>query len=88
MICKECGSDPFKSLDYDKVLSENSVLRSWVKREFANHAVEKAEWAFEKLGAEDSTKWLQRKVKKQSKIIARLEEKLKKLNTQPYAEEE
>ena len=88
MICKECGSDPFKAADYDKLTREYNEVCERFKRVMARHGLENAEWDLERIRLTDSMKWMQRKTNKQAKAIARLEEKLKKLNTQPYAEEE
>lgn len=86
-ICPECGSDIFKALDYDKVVSERSEVYDRFKRIFAQHAMEKAQWEIDKIRLEDSTKSLQRKVNAQRKALNRLENKILKLGKQPYASE-
>lgn len=86
--CPECGADPFKQYDYDKMQAENMEVRSRFKSMSANHGLLQAQWTLKELGLVESMKSLQRKVGKQATVIKRLEEKLRKLGKQPYKEEE
>ena len=83
-ICPECGSDPFKTIDYDKVVRERRELQMRFKRTMAQHGTERAEWVIREIDYEESMKYLQRKVLKQTNALRKLEEKLKKLGEQPY----
>lgn len=85
-ICPECGGDPFKTKDYDKVQRESAAIQSRFKMEMALHGTKEASWEIERIKSAESMKYLQRKVKKQAQTLQRLEEKLKRLSQQPYAE--
>lgn len=86
-ICKECGADSFKTIDYDKVTREFNEVSDRFKWVMAHHGLKNAEWDLERIKLTDSMKWMQRKVKKQAQAISRLEEKLKKFGQKPYEEE-
>jgi len=83
-ICSECGCDTYKAMDYDKLQRENTSIRKRLTEQAALFAVKKAESWLRELKLEDSMKYLQRKTKKQSEVITRLEDKLKKFKQQPY----
>lgn len=83
-ICECCGSDPFKTKDYDKVVAERTEVGYRFKRLHADHALEKAQWILREITLEEGTKYLQQKVIRQSKAIQRLEAKIKRLGKQPY----
>lgn len=86
-ICPECGTHGTEKWYYDKILSENLEIGERFKSLNARHGREKAEWEIDRIRLTESMKWMQRKVNKQSRVITRLEEKLKKLNQKPYEEE-
>lgn len=85
--CPECGSDPFKTQDYDKITREMNELSSRFKRALASHGLVRAEWDLKEIELTEGMKWLQRKAKKQAQTITKLEDKLKKFGEQPYKEE-
>lgn len=85
--CPECGADPFKTIDYDKITKEISALSSRYKMLSANFGKARAEWEINEIRLEESMKWLQRKAKKQAQAIQRMETKLKRHGERPYAEE-
>lgn len=84
-VCPECGSDPFKTQDYDKITKEIAEISSRYKRAHASWAGVSAEWEIKNLRLEEGMKWLQRKVKKQAQAIQKLEDKLKRHGERPYA---
>lgn len=86
-ICPECGADPFKTYDYDKIVKEMEELSSRYKKAHASWAGMSAEWEIKNLKLEEGMKWLQRKVKKQAQAIQKLENKLKRHGERPYKEE-
>lgn len=86
-ICPECGCDTYKALDYDKILRENASLCKRLTEQAALFGVKKAEAWLRQIKLEDSMKGLQRKVKKQSEALNRLEKKLIELGRKPYQEE-
>lgn len=86
-LCSECGADSFKTLDYDKKVSEELELRNRFKKALAQHGLARAEWTIREIELVEGTKYLQRKTRKQSEAINRLEEKLRKLGSQPYKED-
>lgn len=86
-LCAECGSDIFKTIDYDKVVKEKNSISYWYKKICAEHALEKAEWRLEKIRLEEGAKYSQQKLRRQAKAIQKLEAKLKRLGQQPYKEE-
>lgn len=86
-ICPECGTNGTEKWYYDQILKEKLEIGQTIRRMSAQHGVDKAVWEMDRISLTESMKWMQRKVNKQAKVITRLEEKLKKLNTQPYAEE-
>lgn len=85
--CPECGADPFKQYDYDKITKEINALSSRYKMLSANFGQARAEWEIKEIKLEESMKWLQRKVKKQAQAIQRLEAKLRRHGERPYVEE-
>lgn len=86
-ICPECGADPFKTADHDKMMRDITQIKDRYKRTMAAHGLEQAEWILREIDLVESSKYLQRKVKKQSEAIRRLEEKIKRLGVQPYKED-
>lgn len=85
--CPECGSDPYKTQDYDKIVREMNSLSSRYKMMSASHGQDRASWEIKALKLEEGMTWLQRKVKKQAQALARLEAKLRRHGEQPYAED-
>lgn len=85
-ICPECGSDSFKTWDYDKITKEQEELQKRFTRVMAYHGEDTAKWHIKEIEQEQSMKWLQRKVKKQAETIRKLEEKLRRQGEQPYRE--
>lgn len=83
-ICSNCGSDPFKTYDYDKITREMTELSSRFKKARASWAGLSAEDEIKIIKLEEGMKWLQRKVKKQAQAITKLEEKLRNYRQQPY----
>lgn len=86
-ICPECGADPYKTVDYDKMTRDIQQISDRFKRVMASHGLQQAEWVLREIDLVESTKYLQRKVKKQSEAIRRLEEKIRRLGVQPYKED-
>lgn len=86
--CPECGADPFKIQDYDKIVREMNELSSRFKRVLANQGLARAEWDLKEIELTEGMRWLQQKTKKQALAITRLEEKIRKFREQPYKEEE
>lgn len=86
--CPECGTKGHEQWYYDKLVSEGIERGQMIRRISAQAAVDRANWDMDRLDLVEQMKWMQRKVKKQAQAITRLEEKLKKLKIQPYAEEE
>ena len=86
--CPECGSDPFKTQDYDKITKEMEELSYRYKRARASWSELSAKDEITIIKLEEGMRWLQRKVKKQAQAITRLENKLKKNGHRPYEEEE
>lgn len=85
--CPDCGADPFKTADYDKITKEISELSSRYKMLSANFGKARAEWEIKEIRLEESMKWLQRKAKKQAQAIQKLEAKLRRHGERPYVEE-
>lgn len=86
-ICVQCGSDPFKTWDYDKITKEQTELQDRFKKVLAYHGRDEADRHIKEIEQEQAMKWLQRKVKKQAETIRKLEEKLRRQGEQPYKEE-
>lgn len=86
-LCPDCGSDPFKQYDYDKMVKENGRLVRRLSEQAALHGVEKAQAWLGSVRHEEETKYLQSKVRKQAAMLKKLEDKIKKLGERPYAEE-
>lgn len=84
-ICEVCGSDTFKTKDYDKVVSERIEISSRFKKLNAQHALEKAEWQLREITLEQSMRYMQRKTKSQTSALRKLEERVKRLGDQPYS---
>lgn len=87
-VCETCGASEYKIRYYDHNLNELIELQSMYKKEAANHALQKAEWAIDRIKIVEGGRWLQRKVKKQADVIKRLEKKLLDVKVKPYAEEQ
>lgn len=85
-VCPDCGSDPFKQYDYDKMMKENGRLIRRIREQAAEHGVEKAQAWLTAVRHEEETKYLQSKVRKQSVMLKKLEDKIKKLGERPYEE--
>lgn len=85
--CPECGADPFKTVDYDRIVKEQQELENRFKKVLAHHGLRDAEWTIERIKLEESMRYLQRKTKKQAATLSRLEEKLRGLGKRPYEEE-
>lgn len=85
-LCPECGSDPFKSQDWDKMHKEMEELVFRYKRARSSWAELSAADEIQILKLEEGMRWLQRKVKKQAQAIQKLENKLKQRGEQPYKE--
>lgn len=83
-ICPECGADPFKTVDYDKIVKENKEISDRFKRVMAQHGMERAEWTLQEIRLTKSMAYMQRKVLKQANALRKLEEKLKRQGRQPY----
>lgn len=83
-ICPNCGSDPWKTQDYDKIVKEMEELSYRYKRARGSWAELSAKDEITILKLEESMRWLQRKVKKQAQSLGRLEEKLRSYKQQPY----
>jgi hypothetical protein len=86
-ICPECGTDPFKGKDYDKVTQEKLEIASRFRKASAQFGIQRAEWEMREIELIESRKWLQRKIKKQAEAITKLEAKLKGFGQQPYQEQ-
>lgn len=87
-ICPECGAEPFKTQNYDKVVKERDESNRWYKKISADHGLEKAEWRIKEIELTETIKHTQRKTVKQAKVIQKLEDKLRRLKQRPYEEEE
>lgn len=87
-ICSECGCDTYKAMDYDKLQRENASISKRLTEQAALFGVKKAEAWLRQIKLEDAMKYLQRKTKRQSEAITKLEDKLKKFGQQPYKENE
>lgn len=86
-ICPDCGNDPFKQYDYDRMHKENGRLVRRIREQAAEHAVEKAQAWLTAVRHEEETKYLQSKVRKQSVMLKKFEDKIKQLGERPYEEE-
>lgn len=82
--CPECGSDPFKSKDYDYVTRRHNELVTRFKRIMAEHGLDQAEWQIKEIKLEESMKYMQQKTKKQTVALRKLEQRVLKLGRQPY----
>lgn len=86
--CPECGADAYKIRYYDKVLNEKMEIAYRFKHMQAEHGLQQAEWELKEISLSEGMKYLQQKTRKQTAVIKRLEEKIRRLNQQPYKEEE
>lgn len=84
--CEHCGCQVYQHRYYDKMVAKEVELGYRFKQMRAHHGMQQAEWELRELDLVESTKWLQRKTKKQAEVIRKLEEKLRKLNQRPYEE--
>lgn len=87
MKCPECGTDDYVQKYYDKLCNEQLEVSKRFKDMRAHHGLREAEWELKEISLVESMKSLQRKTQKQSKVINRLEEKLRALRQQPYKED-
>lgn len=86
--CDNCGCRHYIREHGDRILEEKFELGERFKTMRAQHARTIAEWEIREIQHISEKKWLRRKVQNQSKVINRLEEKLRKLGEMPYKEEE
>lgn len=85
--CPECGADPFKVYDYDKKSREHAEISRMYRENIAQCALVRAKYELKLLESRESMKDLQRKTRKQSQVINRMEAKIKSLGEQPYKNE-
>lgn len=86
--CSRCGCDrPFHDR-WEKQSKTNYEFREQFKRAMAENAKNRAELELTILELRESQKWMQQKVRKQAAQLRKLEEKLIKVNHEPYAKEE
>ena len=83
-ICPECGSDVWKARDYD------SLLRARDRHHATNRqqAIEILALKLRVAELEERERDRGRKVQKQSRIIRRLEERLRAVGSRPYEGED
>lgn len=86
-LCAECGSDPWKSKDWDKLQESNLRIQSMYTREAGDWAVQHAILKLRIMTLEEAQKELQRKTQRQARVIRRLEDRLLKRSIKPYEPE-
>jgi hypothetical protein len=84
--CPECGTDTYQARNWTRWYDRYLRLQDEYERQAAEHAVEAAKWRLKEFDREEDRKGLQRKVREQSGVIAKLEDRLRALGTQPYAQ--
>lgn len=82
--CPQCGADPFKTWDYDKITKEFKEVSERFKKVMAQHGLDRAEWILKELKLEESMKYMQQKTKKQTTALRKLEQRVLRLGRQPY----
>lgn len=84
--CSRCGCNrPFHD-NVEKAMQNNWRVHQEFKKQAAAHAMIVAERELKIMKMEEEQKWLQQKVKKQAAHLRKLEEKIRKLGGEPYAE--
>lgn len=85
-VCPECGSDPWFSQEFPRVRDENHALRNRLVVSAKEHAAEKMLWDIERMEMEEWKRSNSRKVSRQTRVIRRLEKRLRELGAFPYGE--
>lgn len=85
-VCPNCGTDQRRRDLLEKVSLQYAELRYQFGKQAASHGRERALWQLQQLEHDEEKRWLQDKVRKQKKVITRLEQKLRNRNQPPYEE--
>lgn len=83
-VCPECGSDTYKSSNYDKQADRARQMNAAFEREAQKAGLASARLSVLSLEHKDCHSRMQRKINRQAKAIRRLEEKLRELKVQPH----
>lgn len=83
-VCPECGSDVWQARNHHRTVEENFRLRQWIESDAAKHAVQVARLKLQVMEATESQRGLQRKKDRQSRVIRRLEDRLRERGQRPY----
>lgn len=84
--CPHCGCvKPFHD-NIERAMNAKFELGQRFRQLHAQHAGDLAYKELQLIEAQEGMKWMQTKVRKQAAVIRKLEEKIRQLGNQPYAE--
>jgi hypothetical protein len=82
--CPNCGSDPFFTEDYSRLLTDLTTVHNVNRKLGADNGMLRAQAEVDRLIGQDYVSSLQRKIQRQKRVINRLEDRLRTLGKPPY----
>jgi predicted RNase H-like nuclease (RuvC/YqgF family) len=76
-VCEHCGSDRYFAEQFPRLRDINAQLHRRVERVHSQAAVNEARLEMQLMETAEEKRWLQAKVRKQARVIRRLEEKMR-----------
>lgn len=83
-VCEHCGSDTYRSDNFDRVITRSHRLESENRKLAAANGIHAAHARMRGLEHDDRIAGFQRKVQQQARVIRRLEKKIRDLGSAPH----